>query len=202
MRTYSFQSTLPARGATRRFAKICPCLSISIHAPCTGSDVQCLKKPKGKGNFNPRSLHGERPILRTSSDTAPLFQSTLPARGATLLHAVREYIQKEGFQSTLPARGATTGTPSGRAMCAHFNPRSLHGERRTRCGSTFRRRDFNPRSLHGERRDICGHVEVAQDFNPRSLHGERPCALRVRVVLSQFQSTLPARGATFSGNSS
>ena len=79
-------------------------------------------------NFNPRSPHGERRkraifkrrtlrisihAPRTGSDGLWLsyrtsyltFQSTLPARGATLFLFIVSYALK--FQSTLPARGAT-----------------------------------------------------------------------------------------------
>ena len=55
--------------------------------------------------FNPRSPRGER-LLRSSGPAGCLvFQSTLPARGATL-----EFLEDDDereFQSTLPARGAT-----------------------------------------------------------------------------------------------
>ena len=56
-----------------------------------------------------------------------IFQSTLPARGATV-RAAEFGGRAEPFQSTLPARGAT------RTFCAiastlNFNPRSPHGER-------------------------------------------------------------------------
>ena len=81
-------------------------LRISIHAPRTGCDDPTKKGKKGNNNFNPRSPHGERHIglqprqriavisihaPRTGSDGNRLsdghaceFQSTLPARGATL----------------------------------------------------------------------------------------------------------------------
>ena len=65
---------------------------ISIHAPCTGSDV--LRKPEvaGTHHFNPRSLHGERLAAPCQSMQRLPFQSTLPARGATLnaVDAARE----------------------------------------------------------------------------------------------------------------
>ena len=60
---------------------------ISIHAPRTGSDS----------------------LLASSSATLSRFQSTLPARGATIAPAT--------------ANGWT----------AYFNPRSPHGERRVPC---------------------------------------------------------------------
>ena len=101
--------------------------------------------------FNPRSPHGERhssapantspPGIsihapRTGSDVCDsvlnsvdsLFQSTLPARGATfgILRCVADL---KSFQSTLPARGATWRMPTWRRKPSHFNPRSPHGER-------------------------------------------------------------------------
>ena len=100
----SFQSTLPARGATR--------LKVSQDA---------LR------HFNPRSLHGERLHRVYTDHQSLLFQSTLPARGATCLHCQMSAVG--GFQSTLPARGATTPVLPPLAECIHFNPRSPHGER-------------------------------------------------------------------------
>ena len=101
----------------------------------------------------------------------------------------------------------------------HFNPRSLHGERRGSDSHTAGAADFNPRSLHGERRltsasrhecreisihapctgsdDFAAtHSRQGNDFNPRSLHGERRPSARSGGHGSRFQSTLPARGAT------
>ena len=102
-------------------------------------------------NFNPRSPHGERlkQMDRTYTDiifqsTLPargatngsgvscwrtLFQSTLPARGATVTGLMP--LSEAKFQSTLPARGATQLPWRLRGACCHFNPRSPHGERRS-----------------------------------------------------------------------
>ena len=56
---------------------------ISIHAPRTGSDRGRAWLVARAKNFNPRSPHGER--LRSAFMVVSLviFQSTLPARGAT-----------------------------------------------------------------------------------------------------------------------
>ena len=147
-------------------------MPISIHAPRTGSDEVRAPRPCRPRNFNPRSPHGERrvfpsrsPLLHrisihaprtgsdsqeTSSHAPPLFQSTLPARGATGKELQR-FVEPLLFQSTLPARGAT---------CAVDQPHagdgiSIHAPR---TGSDWTRRrlpskgeDFNPRSPHGER---------------------------------------------------
>ena len=58
-----FQSTLPARGATFVLGGVAETIQISIHAPRTGSDgVDCRNAKLDAENFNPRSPHGERLI--------------------------------------------------------------------------------------------------------------------------------------------
>ena len=100
-----FQSTLPARGATYLLTRMVVSPLISIHAPRTGSDTACWATAPSRSNFNPRSPHGERPGESSISSQLSQFQSTLPARGATLL--VNGLWHDQIFQSTLPARGAT-----------------------------------------------------------------------------------------------
>ena len=169
----AFQSTLPARGATLHFA--------------------IPSRPQA--HFNPRSPHGERRFALSKNSTSCAFQSTPPARGATV------------------SRCPKTQHP------AHFNPRSPHGERPTLCRSPLLRRHFNPRSPHGERlaadADVrhFAHISIhaprtgsdpissqksskCTDFNPRSPHGERRGCFVGMSFTTQFQSTLPARGAT------
>ena len=101
-----FQSTLPARGATRPCDPDVRIRQISIHAPRTGSDQRTTAQSGGAGNFNPRSPHGERQGQNRHDCQRHRFQSTLPARGATA--SIMAAIALRGrFQSTLPARGAT-----------------------------------------------------------------------------------------------
>ena len=190
-----FQSTLPARGATR----------VGVH-----SGLYCP-------DFNPRSPHGERRAHAMLCDVLGKFQSTLPARGAT-----RPQITVRAspiFQSTLPARGATTTETTSRAYMRDFNPRSPHGERP---GGQARRRNQHPISIHAPRTGsddrprrnrrglrisihaprtgsdrIFGDLQAfAMDFNPRSPHGERRSLVMAVISRCLFQSTLPARGAT------
>ena len=58
-------------------------ITISTHAPRTGSDGARSGRRRRAGHFNPRSPHGER--LKRDIDRCELysFQPTLPARGAT-----------------------------------------------------------------------------------------------------------------------
>ena len=55
-----FQSTRPARGATKARAQRWNRLVISIHAPRTGSDPSSATAAASACDFNPRSPHGER----------------------------------------------------------------------------------------------------------------------------------------------
>ena len=79
-----FQSTLPARGATGSCIELFDAREISIHAPRTGSDGTSSSTVTPETFI---SIHAPR----TGSDTplqirnaaAKIFQSTLPARGAT-----------------------------------------------------------------------------------------------------------------------
>ena len=124
-----FQSTLPARGATYRDATRTDERRISIHAPRTGSDDTTTGRDNHDHDFNPRSPHGERLGRRERPKTAKRFQSTLPARGATL-HSTRT--PRAGDISIhAPRTGSDirNGQPK-RTVCRHFNPRSPHGERR------------------------------------------------------------------------
>ena len=171
----TFQSTLPARGATspprQSFRRWC--------------------------NFNPRSPHGERQRKAKLERTATLFQSTLPARGATRgddcdaqsqkisIHAPRtgsdcylgECLGAEIlFQSTLPARGATVSRYSRRILTTI----SIHAPR---TGSDWKDAKKLAKNLN---------------FNPRSPHGERLDSVGGHKYSKPFQSTLPARGATLS----
>ena len=64
--------------------KLCEELQISIHAPRTGSDAFPLSRFAPPYHFNPRSPHGERPCWISAASSSLIFQSTLPARGATV----------------------------------------------------------------------------------------------------------------------
>ena len=147
---------------------------ISIHAPRTGSD-----------GFPP--LDEVKGFL--------VFQSTLPARGAT---CTAPGLPRGGtFQSTLPARGATTRKEfmsCSIAISIHAPRTGSDGNwvRKIKTiddpfqstlparGATWQLRThittisyFNPRSPHGERRLRRRRVTCLRNFNPRSPHGER-----------------------------
>ena len=109
---------------------------------------------------------------------------------------------------------------NGESAATHFNPRSPHGERPVPgAGSAARKSHFNPRSPHGERpggqarrrnqHPISIHApRTGSDDRPRrnrrglriSIHAPRTgsdeAVLEGLLFTCQFQSTLPARGAT------
>ena len=126
---------------------------ISIHAPREGSDNWIINKCTNVRDFNPRSPRGERPENSYNHNFTNLFQSTLPARGATGSHCRRCRTRQ------ISIHAPREGSDAWHSVC------SKHG------------RHFNPRSPRGERRggDIIS------------------CSIRILV----FQSTLPARGATY-----
>ena len=192
---FSFQSTLPARGATQSKRSMFGIKVISIHAPREGSDHrQKRRKQQNKISihapregsdlkfrsfrhsskyFNPRSPRGERRIAY-QNDQPDIFIS---------IHAPRE--------------GSDFASPSAIIFSANFNPRSPRGERHCDCGLWLARGWI---SIHAPREgsdaEQPGSAAAEQDFNPRSPRGERLPFLCSAVNVERFQSTLPARGAT------
>ena len=57
-------------------------------------------------------------------------------------------------------------------------------------------RHFNPRSPRGERRLYYCYLTFSKNFNPRSPRGERLRVSLIQKTGKEFQSTLPAWGAT------
>ena len=134
----AFQSTLPARGATGEATSGAP----------------------AAGDFNPRSPHGERPSGAPAAGGSRDFNPRSP-HGERRVARISSCARNPIFQSTLPARGATRWKKSARNRQTHFNPRSPHGERHdTTDGDAQAPPHFNPRSPHGERparwRTSCG----------------------------------------------
>ena len=192
-----FQSTLPARGATTDGDAQAPPRKISIHAPRTGSDITSSRSDGASAI----SIHAPR----TGSDgdwiaahpTKDLFQSTLPARGATAVVAM-----SRSFPAPISIHAPRTGSDShlygDLLRFWHFNPRSPHGERHCRGGNKcVPRRDFNPRSPHGERLGLFHGLPLSADISihaPRT--GSDTASTAGTRTAKKFQSTLPARGAT------
>ena len=128
---------------------------------------------------------------------ALVFQSTRPARGATLESTFCSYGEK--FQSTRPARGATDTE----AVLGRANSISIHAPREGRDFSPQRLPrnfpHFNPRAPRGARPRP---PELPQSRRGISIHAPREgrdhgcCPTSGRSLV--FQSTRPMRGATLS----
>ena len=193
-------------------------VNISIHAPRTGSDSCSRLQVRGSYNFNPRSPHGERQATIAQLDNKTAFQSTLPARGATI-----PYIDKL-VNSKISIHAPRTGSDIINGLMARGGAISIHAPRTgSDCKSRSKRlskRTFQSTlpargatdpltnvaiscgsiSIHAPRtgsdRNTSHTISTQEHFNPRSPHGERLKYQRDVNIVIKFQSTLPARGAT------
>ena len=207
----------PRTGSDRAICRLRCRQAISIHAPRTGSDGisrarRCAILPF-QSTLPARGATS--PVRSQCSDT--LFQSTLPARGATFRRFRR--VLPLGFQSTLPARGATgscielfdareisihaprTGSDDAHRLHRLLDGISIHAPRTGSDQPSCRpRRSWHSISIHAPRTGSDKWTAFMSPprgyFNPRSPHGERPVGESVTFTVTQFQSTLPARGAT------
>ena len=147
-------------------------VSISIHAPRTGSDGRADTQSRAEGNI---SIHAPRTgsdqkALKTGADPV-IFQSTLPARGATWKCYLRNLYSV--FQSTLPARGATCSPLSFPATNTFQSTLPARGA--TEANAKYNA--YEVISIHAPRTgsDYSPHAVrcAPPHFNPRSPHGER-----------------------------
>ena len=101
---------------------------ISIHAPRTGSDQPQAGLWRHTKDFNPRSPHGERRKVLANWDNDLIISIHAPRTGSD---NTKKHFEEDNtiFQSTLPARGATETWQYAHTRRRYFNPRSLHGER-------------------------------------------------------------------------
>ena len=152
--------------------------TISIHAPREGGDHPALHICLPQPHFNPRPPRGGRRHPMAANRGAYIFQSTPPARGATMLVQVADAVYLI----------------------------SIHAPREGGDGVLLGVRNLHPLiSIHAPREG--GDVKRAGHRRPRppiSIHAPREggdlARLCVPDVPTLFQSTPPARGATISGN--
>ena len=142
---------------------------ISIHAPHAGRDKRSWTRCGRVCYFNPRAPCGARPHGPRRRRWDRRFQSTRPARGATLSAITAAAIPP--FQSTRPARGATN------QLAAQSTPFriSIHAPREGRdaAAQTIRPsgyQDFNPRAPRGARLTRFGTAVATRQI---SIHAPR-----------------------------
>ena len=172
----------------------CLCSSISIRAPRMGSDDAAKQSPRSVPHFNPHSPHGERPRARSLSREYVLFQSTLPAWGATYRLNVIPRKQMY-FNPRPPAWGATITRVSDSSSFSYFNPRPPHGERRNRKMEGITPVIFQSTLPHGERRTACVPGSPLAVFQSTLPHGERPRLFAGDGIARIISIHAPAWGA-------
>ena len=194
--SHEFQSTRPMRGAT-------------------ASTRGRIRRPT---YFNPRAPCGARLSPSQRMRASRVFQSTRPMRGATSSVSQRT-ICRRYFNPRAPCGARRASLRHLRAYC-HFNPRAPCGARqgdksltvdvdifqstRPMRGATptrFRAYTSGDISIHAphagrDRRRSTG-VPSRRNFNPRAPCGARLTVAELKEYASEFQSTRPMRGATF-----
>ena len=190
-----FQSTRPARDATRRRMNNGQRLVVSIHAPRAGRDLMLRFSKALFKSFNPRAPRGTRPRRPGPETRRYLFQSTRPARDAT--GSLRRSTREENVSIHAPRAGRDKGGDRGRpghvvsihAPRAGRDPsgisppskhRSFQSTRPARDATyrfTGRWREsacFNPRAPRGTRQRRAGFGRRRRRcFNPRAPRGTR-----------------------------
>ena len=149
-RVLSFQSTLPAWGETYAGAHCHP----------------------DRGDFNPLSPHGERPLAHRCPQT-PAISIHSPRMGRDTITAALRPLPSP-FQSTLPAWGETHDFQS----CGSNSLISIHSPRMGR----------DPDKLYP--------VYQRQQFQSTLPAWGETTRLIIIIIISLFQSTLPAWGET------
>ena len=175
VRLREFQSTRPARGATRRALSASMIITVSIHAPRTGRDNADGFQQLGVLGFNPRAPHGARQAAVSFVVMLYKFQSTRPARGAT--DCGWKFSPVEHVSIHAPRTGRDTPVCALRTANRRFNPRAPHGAR----------------LINGIDYVIDTVVSIHAPRTGRDLSLTLQFTRRI-----MFQSTRPARGATTS----
>ena len=191
---FVFQSTLPARGATKPRPRDAARTAISIHAPRTGSDgrfvaaiyefVISIHAPRTGSDFGVIQL-----------DPTKLISIHAPRTGSDDDGRTRNR-RKEDFNPRSP-HGERHAEPAERRTRQYFNPRSPHGERRVALARASGRGNISTHAPRTGSDPCCWRLSTRwTNFNPRSPHGERHDLTPPDERRSRFQPTLPARGAT------
>ena len=147
-------------------------------------------------HFNPRSPHGERP------DSIRLIFSTLRNFNPRSPHGERlELCCDLRHNEKISIHAPRTGSDVIARLCATLTQISIHAPRTGSDVQASGARIVRNISIHAPRTgsdtDATPSLTSPCNFNPRSPHGERPSHVPNKNVRHRFQSTLPARGATY-----
>ena len=141
-----FQSTPPARGATRILVFVRVVKMISIHAPREGGDYTSLSQFIKQADFNPRPPRGGR------------------------LGISKIWTNVWSFQSTPPARGATRTEERLKGYLAYFNPRPPRGGRHQ---ASQPDKEYRNISIHAPREGGDKKAEKLRQKPKISIHAPR-----------------------------
>ena len=166
-----FQSTLPARGATR-FSPFARARRSYFNPRSPHGERRALRlRMQPDGHFNPRSPHGERPNAPKFGKHRQLISIHAPRTGSDTIPLFSAFVQR------------------------HFNPRSPHGERPVIFAGTWRLRI----SIHAPRTGSDDPTKKGKkgnnNFNPRSPHGERHIGLQPRQRIAVISIHAPRTGS-------
>ena len=191
-----FQSTHPARGATHNRTTTHPNRGFQSTHPARGATKNRESKTARKIHFNPRTPQGVRRKRFRPFSCCQIISIHAPRKGCDNTPGHLR-AAAPGFQSTHPARGATDALRVEEDKEGYFNPRTPQGVRLGNPRSAFHfYHNFNPRTPQGVRPRPDTFAPPHRDFNPRTPQGVRPRPTVGTVLVIQFQSTHPARGAT------
>ena len=170
---------------------------ISIHAPREGRDCWEFLPVAGRDNFNPRAPRGARPHFQPEAENGKLIS----------IHAPREGRDKGLIYSNMgigyisihaPREGRDLDTAASNMSANNFNPRAPRGARPVIVVAVV---CFNAISIHAPRegRDVKGvTIHNTNDLfqSTRPARGATFLGLSEDDMQEIFQSTRPARGAT------
>ena len=168
-----FQSTLPARGATDKERGL---YIINLH-------------------FNPRSPHGERqPVLQTKNANLNISIHA-PRTGSDAKPLTAEDVLSISIHA--PRTGSDSACSS---QYSHLLSISIHAPRTGSDRFRTLYRNLLMISIHAPRTGSDARLAVLSDMMEISIHAPRTGSdaflLMLHAHIAQFQSTLPARGAT------
>ena len=162
----------PLTGSDVDCAPVGSASTISIHAPLTGSDISSISTENHLRHFNPRSPYGERLLGMETVYCALAISIHAPLTGSDPSLSFLESSVRV-FQSTLPLRGATKINISTTCNTRFQSTLPLRG---ATVGMIWDNRNFKFQStlpLRGATSRLCASRVSKHNFNPRSPYGER-----------------------------
>ena len=168
-----FQSTPPARAATRRGRLHAGSHDVSIHAARAGGDSNARLRWRPGQSFNPR-----RPRGRRHHRNAPM-----PIRAVVSIHAAR-------------AGGDKSADSDQQARMVSIHAARAGGDRVARCTTVAPYVFQSTPPARAATPSDRPRAAASLGFNPRRPRGRRHWTLCLDVAGSLFQSTPPARAAT------